>query len=217
MNCAALPEHLLESELFGHEKGAFTGAHQARKGKFEAADGGTLFFDEIGEMPLSLQAKLLRVLEDQEITPVGGNATRKVNGRTVFATARTLEDAIADQHIREDLYYRINVVPIVLPPLRERGGDIMLLTERFLQRFNTLHGRSATLSEQARLALLRYSYPGNVRELRNAVERAVLLSGESGIHVGHLPSASGTARTVPLPIWRSRCGAADPRGGRIKL
>jgi DNA-binding NtrC family response regulator len=187
MNCAALPEHLLESELFGHEKGAFTGAHQARKGKFEAADGGTLFFDEIGEMPLSLQAKLLRVLEDQEITPVGGNATRKVNVRTVFATARNLEDAIAAQHFREDLYYRINVVPIVLPPLRERGGDIMLLTERFLQRFNALHGRSVTLSEQARLALLRYSYPGNVRELRNAVERAVLLSGERGIHVGHLP------------------------------
>lgn len=187
MNCAALPEHLLESELFGHEKGAFTGAHQARKGKFEAADGGTLFFDEIGEMPLSLQAKLLRVLEDQEVTPVGGNAPRKVNVRTVFATARNLEEAIAEQRFREDLYYRINVVPIVLPPLRERGEDIMLLTERFLQHFNALHGRSAILSEQARLALLRYSYPGNVRELRNAVERAVLLSGESGIHVGHLP------------------------------
>lgn len=187
INCAALPEHLLESELFGHEKGAFTGAHQARKGKFEAADGGTLFFDEIGEMPQSLQAKLLRVLEDQEVTPVGGNSPRKVDVRTVFATARNLEEAIAEQRFREDLYYRINVVPIVLPPLRERGGDIMLLAERFLQRFNALHGRSATLSEQARLALHNYSYPGNVRELRNAVERAVLLSGESGIHVGHLP------------------------------
>ncbi len=123
INCAALPEQLLESELFGHEKGAFTGAQQARIGKFEAADGGTLFFDEAGEMPLALQAKLLRVLEDQEVTPVGGNRPRKVDVRTVFATARNLEEAMAEGRFREDLFYRINVVPVNLPPLRERGGD----------------------------------------------------------------------------------------------
>lgn len=187
INCAALPEQLLESELFGHEKGAFTGAQQARIGKFEAADGGTLFFDEVGEMPLPLQAKLLRVLEDQEVTPVGGNTPRKVNVRTVFATARNLEEAIADGRFREDLYYRINVVPVTLPPLRERGSDVALLTERFLRRFCALHERQATLSEQARLALLAYDYPGNVRELRNAVEHAVLLCTEGEIHVGHLP------------------------------
>jgi len=187
INCAALPEHLLESELFGHEKGAFTGAQQARIGKFEAADGGTLFFDEAGEMPLALQAKLLRVLEDQEVTPVGGNIPRKVDVRTVFATARNLEEAIAEGRFREDLFYRINVVPVTLPPLRERGSDVALLTERFLRRFCALHDRQVTLSEQARHALLTYDYPGNVRELRNAVEHAVILCAEDKIHVGHLP------------------------------
>ncbi|MBI4804837.1 MAG: sigma-54-dependent Fis family transcriptional regulator [Desulfovibrio sp.] len=187
INCAALPEHLLESELFGHEKGAFTGAQQARKGKFEAADGGTLFFDEAGEMPLAVQAKLLRVLEDQEVTPVGGNMPRKVDVRTVFATARDLEEAIEAGTFREDLYYRINVVPVTLPPLRERGSDVALLAERFLRRFCAQHDRQVTFSEQARSALLAYDYPGNVRELRNAIERAVILCTEDKIHVGHLP------------------------------
>lgn len=187
INCAALPEQLLESELFGHEKGAFTGAQNARVGKFEAADGGTLFFDEVGEMPLALQAKLLRVLEDQEVTPVGGNVPRKVNVRTVFATARNLEEAIAEGRFREDLFYRINVVPVTLPPLRERGGDVALLTERFLRRFCSLHERQVTLSEQARQALLAYYYPGNVRELRNAMEHAVILCSGDTILLGHLP------------------------------
>ncbi len=196
INCAALPEQLLESELFGHEKGAFTGAQQARIGKFEAADGGTLFFDEAGEMPLALQAKLLRVLEDQEVTPVGGNRPRKVDVRTVFATARNLEEAMAEGRFREDLFYRINVVPVNLPPLRERGGDVALLTERFLRRFCALHGRQATLSDQARQALLDYDYPGNVRELRNAVEHAVILCTEDSIHLGHLPARIRNAVTA---------------------
>jgi DNA-binding NtrC family response regulator len=198
INCAALPEQLLESELFGHERGAFTGAQQARIGKFEAADGGTLFFDEAGEMPLSLQAKLLRVLEDQEITPVGGNTPRRVNVRPVFATARDLDAAIAEGKFREDLYYRINVVPVTLPPLRERGGDVALLAERFLRRFCALHGRQVTFSEQAQDALLAYDYPGNVRELRNAVERAVLLCAEDKIHVGHLPERIRAATEAAL-------------------
>lgn len=207
INCAALPEHLLESELFGHEKGAFTGAQQARIGKFEAANGGTLFFDEMGEMPLTIQAKLLRVLEDQEVTPIGGNTPRKVSVRTVFATARNLEEAIAEGRFREDLYYRINVVPITLPPLRDRGGDVALLAERFLRRFCALHERQAELSAEARRALLEYDYPGNVRELRNAVERAVLLSTDGEIHVGHLPEriraqaqhGAGSEKTIDEP------------------
>lgn len=210
INCAALPEHLLESELFGHEKGAFTGAQQARMGKFEAADGGTLFFDEAGEMPLSLQAKLLRVLEDMEVTRVGGNTPRKVNVRTVFATARNLEEAMAEGAFREDLYYRINVVPVQLPPLRERGDDIPLLVEHFLQKFCNLHGRQVHLSAEARRGLLAYDYPGNVRELRNAIEHAVLLATDGVIHLAHLPERlHAAARNGFAPAGEGASGNAD--------
>lgn len=187
INCAAMPEQLLESELFGHEKGAFTGALAARKGKFDAANGGTLFFDELGEMPLPLQAKFLRVLEDQEITPVGGNVAHKVQVRTVFATACDLEQAVAEGRFREDLYYRINIVPINLPALKERREDITLLAVHFLHNFCAVHGRNLVFSDEAAKTLESYDYPGNVRELRNAVERAVLLATGNTIAVAHLP------------------------------
>ncbi len=187
INCAALPEQLLESELFGHEKGAFTGAQNARKGKFDAANGGTLFFDELGEMPLAIQAKLLRVLEDQEITPIGGNTPHHVNVRMVFATAKNLEQALEEKTFREDLYYRINIVPIHLPPLRVRGEDIQLLVAHFMEMFCSTHNRKLSLSEEAKQALYTYSYPGNVRELRNSIERAVLLATGDTIRVAELP------------------------------
>lgn len=188
INCSALPEHLLESELFGHEKGAFTGAHKRRVGKFEAANGGTFFFDEIGDMPLSLQAKLLRVLEDGEITRVGGNTPIRVEVRTVFATAKDLDAALEEGAFREDLYYRINVVPITLPPLSERGDDIIKLMQHFLQLYGARHGKEGiTISPKAQNALLNYDYPGNIRELRNIVERSVLLTQEGVVRLGHLP------------------------------
>ncbi len=189
INCAAIPEDLLESELFGYEKGAFTGAVQSKKGKFEVANGGTIFFDEIAELPLSLQAKLLRVLEEHEITRLGSNTNIKVNVRTIFATAKDLKKAIQERTFREDLFYRINVVPIHLPPLHERGEDITALVEHFLKIHSTKYGKEGLdISPDAYKSLLAYDYPGNVRELKNAIERAVLLSAGSHIHVTHLPS-----------------------------
>ncbi len=187
INCAALPEQLLESELFGHEKGAFTGAQVARKGKFDAANGGTIFFDELGEMPLSVQAKLLRVLEDQEITPVGSNVAHKVQVHMIFATAKNLEEAMAQRTFREDLYYRINIVPIHLPPLNMRGDDIQLLVAYFMEKFCTAHNRKLQLSDEARQALYTYPYPGNVRELRNSIESAIILASTDVIRVAELP------------------------------
>ncbi len=189
INCAAIPENLLESELFGYEKGAFSGAVQSKRGKFEVADEGTIFFDEIGELPISLQAKLLRVLEDQEITRLGSNKSIKVNVRTIFATAKNLKKAIQERTFREDLFYRINVVPIHLPPLRERGEDITALAEHFLKIHSTKYGKEGLdISPDAYKCLLAYTYPGNVRELKNAIERAVLLSIDSHIYVSNLPS-----------------------------
>ena len=189
INCAAIPEDLLESELFGYERGAFTGAVQSKKGKFEVADGGTIFFDEIGDMPISLQAKLLRVLEDQEITRLGSHKSIRVDVRTIFATAKDLRKAIKERTFREDLFYRINVVPIHLPPLRERGEDITALAEYFLKIHSAKYGKEGLdISPDAYKSLLAYDYPGNVRELKNALERAVLLSTGSHIHVTHLPS-----------------------------
>ncbi|AGF79515.1 CheY-like receiver, AAA-type ATPase and DNA-binding domain-containing response regulator [Desulfocapsa sulfexigens DSM 10523] len=189
INCAAIPEDLLESELFGYEKGAFTGAVQSKKGKFEVADGGTIFFDEIGEMPITLQAKLLRVLEEHELTRLGSNTSIKIDVRTIFATAKDLKKAISERTFREDLFYRINVVPIHLPPLRERGEDITALAEHFLKIYSTKYRKKGLdISPDAYKRLLAYDYPGNVRELKNAIERAVLLSTGSHIYVTHLPS-----------------------------
>jgi DNA-binding NtrC family response regulator len=188
INCAAIPDTLFESELFGHERGAFTGATNARKGKFEFADGGTIFFDEIADTPLSLQPKLLRVLEDQLITRLGGNTTIKVDVRSIYATSKNLKECVASGTFREDLFYRINIVPIILPSLRERKEDIPYFIENFMKYFTARFGKpNLNISEAAYNALLTYNYPGNVRELKHAIERAVILSHNGKIDVKHLP------------------------------
>ncbi len=177
INCAAIPENLLESELFGHEKGSFTGAVSQRIGRFEQCSEGTLFLDEIGDMPLPLQSKILRVLQDGEYTRVGGNNTLKTGARIVCATNKNLEDEVARKHFREDLFYRLNVVRVHLPPLRERVEDIRLLAEYFLQKIATEKRLPRLrLSEEAALALERYNWPGNIRELENTIQRAVVLA-----------------------------------------
>jgi Nif-specific regulatory protein len=174
-NCAAMPENLLESELFGHKKGSFTGAHEEKKGLFEIADGGTLFLDEVTEMPLSLQSKLLRVLQEGEIRPVGATAERKVNVRIVAATNRNLEKEVAEGRFREDLYYRLKVFPLRVPPLRERREDVPLLAEHFLTRYSAEMGKPAAGFSQQTMELLQsYAWPGNVRELQNEVQRLVI-------------------------------------------
>lgn len=175
MNCTALNENLLEDELFGHEPGAFTGAEKLRKGRFEFANGGTLFLDEVGDMPPTLQAKLLRVLENQEVFRIGSNEPIKVNVRLLSATNRDLEAAIADGTFRQDLYYRLKVVTVKLPPLRERREDIPLLTTHFLKEFNERHGKHVKrIAEPVRKAMAAYDWPGNVRELRNLIESMVV-------------------------------------------
>ncbi len=175
-NCAAIPETLLESILFGHAKGAFTGAHRDNPGHFVAADRGTLFLDEIGDMPLSMQSKLLRVLQDGEIRPVGGEGVRKVDVRLIAATNRDLRLRVREKAFREDLFYRLNVLEIHLPPLRERGGDILLLAEHFLFQASEDLGRPLELSEDARDFLRTRSWPGNVRQLENEIRRAAALA-----------------------------------------
>jgi len=188
VNCAALPENLLESELFGHEKGSFTGAIATRKGRFELADTGTLFLDEIGDLPLHLQAKLLRVLQEREFERVGSSQPIKVNVRILSATHRDLESLMRAGQFRDDLYYRLNVVTILLPPLRERRQDLPPLMDHFLKLFAAKNGKSLRgFSRAARDALLRYDYPGNVRELENLIERAVVLCRGDVIDRGDLP------------------------------
>lgn len=180
LNCAALPESVLESELFGHERGAFTGAVAQRAGRFELANGGTLLLDEIGEVSAAFQVKLLRVLQEGEFERVGGNKTLKVNVRMIFATNRNLEEAVAKGEFRADLYYRISVVPVFLPPLRERPGDVSLLAHNFLSRFNSENNRNSAFSSTAIETLQRCYFPGNVRELENCVRRtATLAHGET--------------------------------------
>lgn len=174
INAGALPSELLESELFGHAKGAFTGAHEAKKGLVQVADGGTLFLDEIGEMELALQVKLLRFLETGEVRPVGDNRTDKVDVRILAATNRKLEEEVAAGNFRQDLYYRLNIIRVEVPPLRERGSDIQLLASYFLQNFDKSQTKS--LSQEARLTLETYSFPGNIRELANLIQRGVILS-----------------------------------------
>lgn len=176
INCGAIPRELLESELFGHEKGAFTHAIRTRPGRFELADGGTIFLDEIGEMDLSLQVKILRALQEKEIERVGGTCVKKVDVRVVAATNRDLEDEVKAGRFREDLFYRLNVIPLHLPPLRERGSDVLTLADHFLSSHcRTKSRKPLTLSERAREMLLTYSWPGNVRELENFMERLAIL------------------------------------------
>jgi Nif-specific regulatory protein len=205
VSCAALPESLVESELFGHEKGAFTGAEARKKGRFELAEGGTLFLDEIGDVNLSTQVKLLRVLQQREYERVGGTETVKANVRLIAATNKDLEAAIAAGTFREDLYYRLNVFTIFVPPLRERRSDLLLLVDHFLERFaREHHRRIKRISTPAIDMLMAYHWPGNVRELENTLERAVLTCEGEVIHGHHLPpslqtaEASGTVTRVAL-------------------
>lgn len=205
LSCAALPSTLIESELFGHERGAFTGAFARKKGRFEAADGGTLLLDEIGDVDLATQVKLLRVLQEREIERVGSTQTIKVNVRLIAATNKDLEAAIGEKTFREDLYHRLNVFSIFVPPLRERKPDIMLLADHFLTKYSRQHGKSIKrISTPAIDMLSSYHWPGNVRELENIIERAVLVSDGQVIHGHHLPptlqtaEASGTGASTPL-------------------
>jgi len=209
INCAAVPETLLESELMGHEKGAFTDARTLKKGLFEIADGGTVFLDEIGDMPLSIQAKLLRVLEDRVFRRVGGTKDIHVDVRIVSATNKDLLEAIQEKTFRNDLYYRLQVIPIMLPPLRERRDDILPLTRTFIADFNKEFGKAVKgISPQAEAFLLDYDWPGNVRELRNVIERAVILENDEIMQLEHLPRemiarpatlSSGSQLTFNLP------------------
>jgi two-component system response regulator AtoC len=188
INCAAIPEGLMESELFGHEKGAFTGAHAKKLGKFELADGGTMLLDEIGDLPLPLQAKLLRVLEESTYERVGGTGTISVDVRILCATSKDLEQAVEHGAFRQDLFYRLNVIPIHLPPLRDRQEDIPLLTNHFLHEFSIKRGVAMEISPEAMQCLIDYSYPGNVRELKNIIERASVLAPEQVIKTEDLPA-----------------------------
>ncbi len=194
VNCAALPENLLETELFGHERGAFTGAVGRKQGRFEAAEGGTIFLDEIGELPPSLQVKLLRVLQEHTFERVGGTETLCGNFRVLAATNRNLEACVCEKMFREDLYYRLNVVRISVPPLRERRSDIVLLAEHFLRFYSEKNSlASVGFSDEAILRLQTYCYPGNVRELENIVERAVLMAGGRVVMPVHFPVATAGA------------------------
>jgi transcriptional regulator with GAF, ATPase, and Fis domain len=225
LSCASLPETLLESELFGHEKGAFTGAVGRKEGRFELADGGTIFLDEVGEIPLGLQVKLLRVLQEREFERLGGKTTLKVDVRVVAATNRNLAREVREGRFREDLYYRLNVVPIHLPPLRERREDIALLAHHFLRRFCGENQKEIKgFSREALPVLTRYDWPGNVRELENAVERMVVMARGDAIETADLPpelsdgpqpAAGGEAQTLEGAVSRlaeSLFAAPPPEG-----
>ncbi len=212
VNCAAIPETLLESELFGYEKGAFTGAYQRKPGKFEIADGGTIFLDEIGEVPLSVQAKLLRVIQEKEFERLGGLKPVKVDVRIVAATNRRLDELVKKGMFREDLYYRLNVLRIFIPPLRERKEDIPLLIDHFIKKYSLRHKKEIKgITKEARDLLIKYDYPGNVRELENIIERAVVLArGEyittediAGIPSGQRESESLSMRGMIESIEKS--------------
>src|SRR5438874_2156653 len=188
VNCAAIPEELIESELFGHTKGSFTGASDAKKGKFELADGGTLFLDEIGDMTLKTQAKVLRAVEDQRFQPIGAPATVHVDVRVITATNKNLQNEIAAGRFREDLFYRLNVIPFFVPPLRDRREDIPILADHFLREFTTAYGRKPKeLTPEAYRVLAEYHWPGNVRELKNLIERIVILNPQVRVDARHIP------------------------------
>jgi transcriptional regulator with GAF, ATPase, and Fis domain len=206
VNCAALPISLIESELFGHEKGAFTGATARRIGRFEQANGGTIFLDEIGDMPVEIQMKLLRVLQQREIERLGGTETIRIDIRVIAATNRNLERAIAEGKFRLDLYYRLNVFPIVMPSLRERRDDIALLVNHFIGYFSRKTGKAVSgVSEKVLRALMEYGWPGNIRELENVIERSVLLARGNIIDQIYLPSNStpGIEANTPEPTFKN--------------
>ena len=212
LNCAAIPENLIESEFFGHEKGAFTGAMNKREGRFELAHNGTILLDEISEISPQVQAKLLRVLQERELERVGGNRTIKVDVRVLATTNRRLEESVERKEFRQDLFFRLNVVPVAVPPLRDRIEDVPFLAQKFMQRFARKHGvRAAGISHNCQAAMKAHSWPGNVRELQNFVERAVILCGDSGMleaeHLGFSPkqahlemSAATTHQSVSTTV-----------------
>ncbi|MCU0596666.1 MAG: sigma 54-interacting transcriptional regulator, partial [Desulfobacterota bacterium] len=207
VNCAALPDTLLESEMFGYVKGAFTGADRDKPGRFQEAEGGTIFLDEIGDLPLSLQAKLLRVLEDKEFYPLGSRKTTKVDVRIIAATNRVLEGMVEAKRFREDLFYRLNVIRLELPPLKERRADIPLLIEHILRQLSSAKERKASrISEEAMAILLNYDFPGNVRELENVLEHALIICQEEAIEPKHLPLFLRKA----MPAAGSRAEAGRP-------
>jgi len=196
INCGAFPETLLESELFGYVKGAFTGANQNKRGLFEVADGGTIFLDEIGEMTLAMQVKLLRVLQERCLRPVGGTGEIAIDVRVIAATNRDLEKQVSENNFREDLYYRLNVIPIVVPPLRDRREDLPLLVNHFVKKYVPAAGKNITgVNSESLTALATYDWPGNVRQLENTIERAVAL-------------ATGEELNIELPVERVRARAA---------
>jgi two-component system response regulator AtoC len=197
VNCAALPGELLESELFGHEKGAFTGAYRKKPGKFEAAHQGTLLLDEIGEMPLRLQAKLLHVLQDGEFSRVGGERIIDTDVRLIAATNRDLEASMRIHQFREDLYYRLNVIEIRIPPLRERREEIPVLVDHFLKKFNAQYGRTVDIPGETLRAFIEFDWPGNIRELENAIKRVVVLGSARPVHVEIVSNLGRNNRQLP--------------------
>ena len=221
INCAALPETLIESELFGHEKGSFTGASERRAGCFEVAQHGTLLLDEIGEMPMATQAKLLRILEDSRVRRLGGKTEFEVDVRVVAATNKVPEEAVRGGHLREDLFYRLNVFHVHLPPLRERKEDLQAIAETLIGDLNRKHEcRVSDLSPAVFEALGRHNWPGNVRELRNVLERAVILAGEGTVELKHLPSSFHTRPTImpiAVPETSDQTSAADANDTSIRF
>ncbi len=222
INCAAIPEGLLETELFGYEKGAFTGAVGRKLGRFETAHRGTLFLDEIGDLPLGLQAKILRALEEKQFERVGGTSTLHVDARVVAATNRNLKARVAERQFREDLYFRLSVFPITIPPLRERSGDVLVLARHFVERFcRDLNKKALRLSPATLDELQAYAWPGNVRELQNCIERAVILCDEDTIHRRHLnlsvggPAAPGRRDSVEGDQATVTPAEADPAGNPL--
>ncbi len=212
VNCAAIPENLIESEFFGHEKGSFTGAMNKREGRFELAHGGTILLDEISEISPTVQAKLLRVLQERELERVGGNRTIKVDVRVLATTNRHLEQSVEKKEFRQDLYFRLNVVPIPVPPLRERAEDVPFLADEFMRRFTRKHGVDVTgFSEAARAVLKRHHWPGNVRELQNVIERAVILGGDGGLlQPEHLGLSTASAAATPKPTASEMASPPGP-------
>ena len=220
INCSAIPENLIESEFFGHEKGAFTGADGRKIGKFQYADGGTLFLDEIGDISPTLQVKLLRALQEQRFTPVGSNREVEVNVRIVAATNRNLEEMIKRGEFREDLFYRLNVLPIFLPPLRERKEDIPSLLQHFLEKFNGTYGNKIKgVGDEAMELLTRYNWPGNIRELENVMEHAFVIEGGDEISAASLPdSIRGLSRSVgKSAVAKDNSAQADSAEARENL